>query len=364
MNNYGNSSLPKALCPRTQAFLLKIIPTLLAIGFVAAFSGYVPARQPPHDVQYKAIARDPRYRATPADVGKGDLYALVVGISNYKDPDIHPLTVADKDAEAFANFIDTQKQVFKNIHLKLLLNEQATREAILDYLNEEVSKCGKDDTVILFLSGHGANDLRHPDDTYFLGYDARAKSIAATGVKMNGLDFLKGLEAPRILVIADACHSGGIAEGLNIRGGPTPSWQTVVKGLEQSSGRVLLASSRKDQYSMEKQGLPNGVFTYYLLKALHGEADSSRKGVVTLALSVPGRLRPHQGRDRRTPTPPNDRVHGRSIPAGNDPPSGDTTPIGSVFHRPRSRLQRPRLHRPSARGVPVFRSPLRRRGNK
>ena len=271
------------LFQRTYANLFKVIPILLAIGLVSAYSNSLQAKQAAQNAQYKAIARDPKYRATKEDIGKGDLYALVVGISNYNDPAIPRLNVADNDAKAFAEFIGTQKEVFKKIHLKLLVNEQATREAILDYLNEEVSKCGKDDTVIVFLSGHGANDLRHPDDMYFLGYDARSKSIAATGVKMNGLEFLRGLESQRILVIADACHSGGISEGFTTRAGPNESWDVLTRGLEQSSGRILLASSRKDQYSLEKPGLPNGVFTYYLLKALHGDADSSRKGVVTLA---------------------------------------------------------------------------------
>jgi hypothetical protein len=255
---------------------------LLAAWFVVGLAGFVTAQQPPQDDQYKAIARDPKYRATPADVGKGDLYALVVGVSKYKDPGIRPLNVADSDARDFAKFIDTQKQVFKKINLRLLVNEQATREAILDFLNEEVSKCGKQDTVIIFLSGHGANDLRNPTDHYFLGYDARAKSIAATGVKMNGLDFLKALESRRVLLIADACHSGGIADGLTTRSLGAPSLEAVAQGMGQSAGRVILASSRSNQYSLEKEGLPNGVFTYYLLKALRGEADSSRKGVVTL----------------------------------------------------------------------------------
>ncbi|HRG69917.1 MAG TPA: hypothetical protein PLS73_13795, partial [Saprospiraceae bacterium] len=37
--------------------------------------------------------------------GRGEVYAVVVGISDYQDPAIPDLRFADKDAEAFANYL-------------------------------------------------------------------------------------------------------------------------------------------------------------------------------------------------------------------------------------------------------------------
>jgi hypothetical protein len=51
---------------------------------------------------------------------------------------------------------------------------------------------------------------------------------------------------------------------------------------KEASGRVILSSSKPDEYSQEKPNLPNSVFTYYLLKGLKGEADIQRTGVITL----------------------------------------------------------------------------------
>jgi hypothetical protein len=58
-------------------------------------------------------------------IALGDLYAVVVGISRYSHPKIPKLTVSDKDARDFADFLLTQKKLFRNVHLTLLCNEKA-----------------------------------------------------------------------------------------------------------------------------------------------------------------------------------------------------------------------------------------------
>jgi hypothetical protein len=61
-----------------------------------------------------------------ADIGVGELYAIVVGISEYKHPKVPKLRLSDKDARDFADFLTTQKGVFRNTHLSVLLNKEAT----------------------------------------------------------------------------------------------------------------------------------------------------------------------------------------------------------------------------------------------
>src|SRR5208337_1379985 len=40
----------------------------------------------------------------------GDLYALVVGVSRYRDGKVPKLELSDKDAKAFGEFLETQKR--------------------------------------------------------------------------------------------------------------------------------------------------------------------------------------------------------------------------------------------------------------
>ncbi|MGB5024047.1 MAG: hypothetical protein WBO44_01800, partial [Saprospiraceae bacterium] len=71
-------------------------------------------------------------------------YAVVVGISDYQDPAIPDLRFADKDAEAFANYLRSNAGgKLDGDHLKVLLNEKATvaQFAIaLDWLMEVVKE--------------------------------------------------------------------------------------------------------------------------------------------------------------------------------------------------------------------------------
>ena len=58
---------------------------------------------------------------------KSATYAVVVGISNYQSDNIPDLRFADKDAQAFANFLRSPAGGgLDEDHLKVLINEEAT----------------------------------------------------------------------------------------------------------------------------------------------------------------------------------------------------------------------------------------------
>ena len=93
-------------------------------------------------------------------------YAVVVGISDYQDKDIPDLRFADKDAEAFANYLRSNAGGnLDHDHLKLLVNEEATMAQFanaLDWLWENVKEGNQ---AIIYFSGHGdveKKSLRHP----------------------------------------------------------------------------------------------------------------------------------------------------------------------------------------------------------
>lgn len=210
----------------------------------------------------------------------GDLHALVVGVSKYGNPNIPSLSLADKDAKAFGEFLESQKKVFKNTRVTFLLNEKATKCEVEKYLYYTLHKAGKDDTIILFFSGHGAYDPMRPQDLLFLTHDSEPDYLRATSVKMSGLDFLKGIEAERVLIIADACHAGGFSE---MKPKATlPTVQQFLSEARRSSGRAIITSGKEDQLSWEIPNLNGSVFTHNLIQGLRGKADKDHDGVVTL----------------------------------------------------------------------------------
>ncbi|HTY21737.1 MAG TPA: ankyrin repeat domain-containing protein [Desulfomonilaceae bacterium] len=225
------------------------------------------------------ITRD-KSGATLTERGTGDLYALVVGVSKYRDAKVPKLEYSDKDAKAFGEFLETQKEIFKETNVTYLLNEKATKSEVEKYLYYTLPKAGKSDTVILFFSGHGAYDPLRPKEFLFLPYDTEPKYLGTSAVKMSGLEFLKGIEAGRVLIIADACYAGGFSEG-NPKS-LAPSLELFRQEIRNSSGRAIITSGREEELSWELPNRSNSVFTRNLLLGLKGKADKNNDGIVTL----------------------------------------------------------------------------------
>ncbi len=251
------------------------LSTILAVMAISDPAAAEESMKPKAVVRTRPAGQDRNETA----LGKGDLYALVVGISKYSNPKLC-LDFAAKDARDFADFIQTQNKVFKNTNVKLMIDGEATKREIEKYLFHDLLKAGKDDTVILFFSGHGTSDAAHPDNFYFVTSDADPEYLEATALNMTGLKFLDRLDSERVVLITDACHAGMPVTGKT---------RSVVAPLEkfmnmftEASGRVFLASCKPEELSQEKPDLQNGVFTHFLLQGLKGEADLHRDGVVTV----------------------------------------------------------------------------------
>ncbi len=213
---------------------------------------------------------------------KFSLWAVVIGINNFQDKDIPPLKYAVPDAQGFKNYLESQKEtgLYKSVNIKYLTNKDATLQNIKAALGEFLVDARGDDIVYIFIAGHGMVDAQ--GDSYILTYDARAKNLYSTALPME--EFKKLLKdriyAERTIVIADACHSGGI--GTNMRGARDLSMDEFRKFLETSKGRAILTASRARELSQEDPKLGHGLFTYYLLQGLKGKADANGDGVITL----------------------------------------------------------------------------------
>src|SRR5262245_28905068 len=87
---------------------------------------------------------------------------LAVGISQYQSDQIPDLTVCDKDAQAIvAAFTGIAGPALKQ---RLLLNEQATKQAIRDGIGWLAKSAQKGDLAIFYYSGHGASDKDDAND--------------------------------------------------------------------------------------------------------------------------------------------------------------------------------------------------------
>ena len=87
-------------------------------------------------------------------VSKPKKYALLIGISRFKDNKIHPIESAGKDADLLADILE-QKNGYNDENITVIKDEDATKSNILAAMRDLASKVTSKDTVIFYISTHG-----------------------------------------------------------------------------------------------------------------------------------------------------------------------------------------------------------------
>lgn len=194
----------------------------------------------------------------------GDKWAIIIGISDYYGT-INDLNYADDDARDFYNALISNGW-HKN-HVKLLIDEEATKDNIMNAIIWLEGKEGANDEVVFFYSGHGTtsnydidNDGEKKDEC-IVPWECDPEYLIWDG---NLKQAFEGFESERILFYFDSCFSGGM---------------TDLAG----DGRLILMASKENQLSIESSSLQNGQFTYYFADQgmLRRQADANHDALVT-----------------------------------------------------------------------------------
>ncbi|MBL7795432.1 MAG: caspase family protein [Saprospiraceae bacterium] len=224
--------------------------------------------------------------ATPPSGGGGEVRAVVIGISDYQDPGIPDLRFADRDAEAFANFLRSSAGgALDGDHLKVLTNDQATAGRIAEALDGLIEQAKEGDQVIIYFSGHGDVERKiFSQPGFLLCWDAPVRVYMGGGT--YSLSFLEAVvttlsvqNRAKVTVITDACHAGKLA-GSQIGGAQL----TSVNLARQYANEVKMLSCQPNEFSLEGEqwGGGRGVFSYHLVDGLFGLADRNGDGTITV----------------------------------------------------------------------------------
>lgn len=229
-----------------------------------------------------------------AQTNQPKVYAIVVGISKYLDESIPDLKYADKDAEAMAAFLRSPRAgAVPQQNISVLINEKATRSNILRDLVQIISRSSPEDLFIFYFSGHGKNDILE-NSGYLLTYDTENENEAGTALSMDDINSKIGHSKAKMKVAyIDACHAG-LFKSSGTKGTAADNGEIAsayLAGLANASdGNVAFMASTARQQSLEDVKLGHGVFTYFLIKGLNGEADLEQKntagynnGIVTVS---------------------------------------------------------------------------------
>jgi len=205
-----------------------------------------------------------------------------VGVANYQDATMN-LHFPAKDAGDFSKSWSSQKnKLFKEIVVKLLTNQDATKDNIMDGLEWLQKEVTQKDMGIAFFAGHGMNDPK-TGGFYFLPYNANLDAVKRTMVASSDINStLDSLPGKRILFM-DACHSASVSGRTQTRG--IVDIGAMRKELEAAgSGTLVFAAASGRQGAQENEAWNNGAFTKSLLEALGGQADNRKTGRVTVSM--------------------------------------------------------------------------------
>lgn len=244
---------------------------------------------PESDTQISIIAENKYAASDPATIrvkwrGKKEefvirpkLYILAVGISKYEVKNL-ALDFAAKDASDFAEALQKQKgELYRDVTIKLLANEKASKDEILDGLEWIQRETTSKDVAILFFAGHGVND---PGGLYyFLPVNANLERLKRTGVAFSDIKNTVASLAGKTVVFLDTCHSGNI---MGKRRAAADITGIVNELTSAENGAVVFTSSTGNQYSIEDPAWQNGAFTKAAVEGINGKADYTGKGRITI----------------------------------------------------------------------------------
>ncbi|MCB9283399.1 MAG: caspase family protein [Lewinellaceae bacterium] len=202
---------------------------------------------------------------------RNKVWAVVVGVSAYNH--MPTLRYTDDDAYRMYAFLKSPEGgALPDEQIRILIDEDATKDEIKMAMESVFSKAGKDDLVLLYFSGHGLKGAFLPID--FDGYNNKLEHDEINAILANS-------PAKYKLLIADACHSGSL---LAMKGGEVKGiLENYYSTLAQAEpGTALIMSSKSEETSLESSGLRQGVFSHFLIRGLKGEADADHNRVVTV----------------------------------------------------------------------------------
>jgi len=269
-----------------QAVLKSLLDSAVRWSLICMAIGAMAIMPLSAQVQDKGfVVASPKNIAQPLASTQGTRWALLVGIANYpavEGFEIQQLKAPVKDVNALAAFLkDPEKGGFDADRVLTLTDEEATKREILMTFNDIAKRAAPEDMVLFYFSGHGIPP-DHAESTYLVPYDHDLRDVETTCINFGDLSRkIRRMEASKVVVILDACHSGGIKAKDARSGRPKGLYEGYIKAFQESEGRPLLLSSGESEVSWETEEY--GIFTHFLLEGLSGGADTDNDGIVTFA---------------------------------------------------------------------------------
>jgi hypothetical protein len=209
-----------------------------------------------------------------------DAVAIIIGIQDYRR--VPKADFANNDARAFYDYAIRGLGVSPE-NIKILIDQQADDIEILGAFKNWLPLKSKNSLtdVYVFFSGHG-----YPSDDgeslYLLPHGVDRQFLDRSAIKQS--DIIQALQAvsPKsVTLFIDACYSGQSRGGDALIVGARP---IAIKARASvfPSNFTVMAASAPDQIASSSPAIKHGIFSYYLMKGMEGDADTNKDGQVSI----------------------------------------------------------------------------------
>jgi len=201
-------------------------------------------------------------------------WAVVIGIERYRKS--APVQFAESDARTMRDYLTNYLGVPEENTITII-NDMATKAELEVMIKDRLRGLMREgDTLYLYYAGHG---IPADETPYLLPYDGDPDSPAITAYSIDALyKDLDLLPAKNIFVFLDTCFSGRTGreeKETMLLAGARPGILKVKDPLLLSKKIVAMSAAKSNQLSNYYKEEGHGLFTYYLLKGLLGDADSN-----------------------------------------------------------------------------------------
>jgi WD40 repeat protein len=231
-------------------------------------------------IRLEAASADGSWESEPAKLvircskhlAKPELFLVAAGVSKYADPGLS-LRYAGNDAQAICKlFRERGRTLYNDVHVTQLLDEQATKAGIRDALKTIARSAQPQDTVMVYLSGHG---LTVGQRYYFIPHEIKQQQdrfeddVRRQGYPQDLMaDDLSSVPALKRILILDTCNSGSAISRSANKGKNPFAFRGAIARLNRANGIYTIAAASASEETVEIKELKHGVLTYALLAGL------------------------------------------------------------------------------------------------
>jgi hypothetical protein len=209
-----------------------------------------------------------------------DAVAIIIGISDYKN--LPKADFANDDARVFYDYAIRALSI-KPDNIKLLVDGDASEVGIYKAFKTWLpSKVRSSTDVYVFYSGHGL-PTSDGKGLYLLPQQTDRDLISKTAIQMQEvISDIQSTKPKSVTLFLDACYSGQSRTGETLIASARPISLKSESRIFPENFTVITAS-QNDQISSSNPDLKHGIFSYYLMRGMEGDADTDKDGKITLS---------------------------------------------------------------------------------